>query len=228
MVTTNYDMFVFEDTNREINNGLVTRIMKSIAEIGYITARPVLVDESMTIIDGQHRFMACKQLELPIVYEISTVADKNKTMLNLNMNQLVWKIQDYIISHSKKGIACYTTLVDFERTYKLGPTNTIQICAKHISPKQLRAGEPFEVNPNRHSIANFVLRCKPYFDFYHNKQFVLSIVILYSKASKEDCEKVFDKIQSLRQQAKTVDYLVFYENILNRHKKSKDIILLTK
>ena len=34
--------------------------------------------------------------------------------------------------------------------------------------------------------------------------------------------KVLNKIQSLRQQATVVDYLAFYENILNRYKKNDD------
>ena len=47
MKTFNYSAFSFMPTNRGINNGLVKRLVKSIKEIGYIEARPVIVNQQI-------------------------------------------------------------------------------------------------------------------------------------------------------------------------------------
>ncbi len=107
MTTIDYDRFKFKEDNREINIGLVTRIVKSINEIGYDSSKPIKVNKDMEIIDGQHRFLACKQLGLPILYDISKNADDHRTLILLNANQEPWRTGDYVYSWAKTGITCY-------------------------------------------------------------------------------------------------------------------------
>jgi len=223
MKTQNYEMFDFMTSNRNLNNGLIERLIKSINEIGYIESRPILVNESMVIIDGQHRFEACKRIGLPIYYEISNV-DMNKAMIALNMNQQIWRLEDYITSWANQGKQCYKELLAFEEKYKLGTSNAIAILkgSKSGSSNGIRAGLEFEVNPKKDEIAEFILKCKPFLPFYKNKNFVYSVEVLFRKTTVKNCNKVLDKIQPLRQQALLADYLSFYENILNRYKKNDD------
>jgi hypothetical protein len=208
--------------NRILSNGLIQRLIKSINEIGYVTAKPIIVNESMVIIDGQHRFEACKQLGLPIYYEISNI-DMNKAMISLNMNQQIWRLQDYVNSWAKNGIDCYQQLMDFEEKYHLGMSNAIVICrTNRLVPNDIRSGKIFVVNSKNHMIANFIINCRPYFSFYKDKCFVQSVEALYRKTSVENCNKVFSKIQPLKQQVSIVNYISFYENILNRYKKNDE------
>ena len=86
MKTKNYEMFEYMDSNRKINAGLVERLVKSIKEIGYIESRPIIVNEDMVVIDGQHRLEACKRLGIPVIYQVSNV-DMSKAMIALNTNQ---------------------------------------------------------------------------------------------------------------------------------------------
>lgn len=230
MKTTNYDMFNYMKTNRSINNGLVNRIIKSINDIGYISSRPIIVDSNMTIIDGQHRFEACKELSLPIYYEIENV-DLNKAMIALNMNQQIWRLNEYIESYANSGIECYQKLRDFEKQYKLTNTNAIIIFvntgnANNKLTKTIQSGSEFNINNRAHETAQFIQNCRSYFSFSTTKPFVSSITALFKRTSIENCEKVFDKIQSLRQQATVTDYLFIYENIINRYKKDSDKVIL--
>lgn len=223
METYNYSIFKYIDTNRKINNSLVQKLIVSIQSIGYIKARPIIVDKNMTIIDGQHRFEACKRLNIPIHYETSSV-DMTKAMIALNMNQQIWKLNEYVESYAKQGIYCYKYVLTFERKYKLGMTNSICIClgsGYQISTK-IRNGVEFEINPNANLIANFLIKCKNFLPFYKHSKFVQSIESLFKKTTLENCNKVFEKIQPLRQQSKITDYLSYYENILNRYKRSTD------
>lgn len=63
--TYDYNMFKFLEYNREIDHE--KNIEKSFLEIGELPI-PIIVNEKNEIIDGQHRFMVCKKLNLPVFY----------------------------------------------------------------------------------------------------------------------------------------------------------------
>lgn len=221
MKTLNYDLFTYMKRNRAINEGLVNRLMKSINEIGFIDARPILVNRDHIIIDGQHRFEACKRLKLPIIFEYSNV-DMNKAMISLNTNQQIWRLHEYIQSWANDGRRCYIEILEFEEKNKFGISNSITICFGNCSSNRannIRSGKEFIINPKKDEIASFLYCCKYYFDFWKEKHFVQSIEALFRKTDKTNITKVLNKIQGLRQQATIVDYLNCYENILNKGKK---------
>ena len=124
MTTTDYSKFQFLDYNRTVVPKRVQNIIESITKIGYVKSEPILVDENYFIIDGQHRFMACKELGLPIHYEYKELdIDNKEAMLLLNKNQQIWRLEDYAQSWAKEGIAFYLEYICFENLYKLGATN---------------------------------------------------------------------------------------------------------
>jgi hypothetical protein len=224
METKNYELFTMMDNNRQINVGLVKRLKKSIEDIGFIESRPVIVNESMVIIDGQHRFQALKELGLPIIYSVINI-DMNKAMISLNMNQLVWSLGDWIKSYASKGIPCYETLVNFEETYHLGISNSILIvlssgASGSSSSKKIRDGKDFVINSNRYKIVEFLFESKKYLPFWKTKNFVHAVVVLFNNLEISDVNKVLDNIQIVRQQATMMDYLKVFENILNKRKKT--------
>ena len=102
MKTTNYDLFSFYEENRKISKGNIKQKIKSIQNIGYIESLPIIVDENFKIIDGQHRFLALKELGLPIIYAIEQI-DYSKAMIELNKSQEIWRLQEYICHHAAKG-----------------------------------------------------------------------------------------------------------------------------
>jgi len=68
-VSTDYDQFKLISNNREPNRGHIENLKAAFEEIGNLTvAQPILVNENMEIVDGQHRFIAAKELEQPIYY----------------------------------------------------------------------------------------------------------------------------------------------------------------
>ena len=226
MKTKDYWLFNFMENNRPINNGLVKKLMQSINEIGYLESKPILVNENMLVIDGQHRLEACKRLNIMAVYEIANV-NADRAMLLLNANQRVWRNQEYIHSFALSGQECYQTVILFDEKYKLGISNSLACCfVVHPRGPEIRAGKNFLINPHRHEVANFILNCKDYLPFYKTLNFVRAVKMMYDRTTPENCNKVLDKIQSLRQQVTHTDYLVFFENILNRYKRGDDMIRL--
>jgi len=68
LITYDYEIFKRMRGNRILNNSHVKNLVKSMKE-KYLP-QPILVNKDMEIIDGQHRFAAAEELNLPIHYLI--------------------------------------------------------------------------------------------------------------------------------------------------------------
>lgn len=228
MKTTNYDLFSFMPNNRKIVKGLLNRIIESINKMGYLESRPIIINELFVIIDGQHRFMACKILGLPIFYAIENV-DINEAMILLNKNQLIWRLQDYVNSWAENGIECYIELNKYENEFHFGTSNNLIIFNgnSNNNAEKIRSGKPIKVSPQRYEIASYILKCKESIPFYKTKTFVNAVQILFKKVDYDMRYKVLDKIQTVKQQTNVSDYLTIFENILNKGKHADNKISLT-
>jgi ParB-like chromosome segregation protein Spo0J len=68
-VSEDYSSFKRIDGNRTINKAQVKKLYDSFNENpGLASAVPIVVNDKMEIIDGQHRFESLKKLNLPIYY----------------------------------------------------------------------------------------------------------------------------------------------------------------
>jgi hypothetical protein len=78
--TKDYDKFIIDvNLNRNVNIPNVKKIKNSIKDYGdHGVVFPIVVDDKMRIIDGQHRFTARKELGLTIYYIQDLELDINK------------------------------------------------------------------------------------------------------------------------------------------------------
>lgn len=72
--TNNYYMFKRLEGNRFVDPKKVNKLKKSIDEVGYIS-NPIIVNEKMEVIDGQHRLEALKELGKPVEYIVQKNLD---------------------------------------------------------------------------------------------------------------------------------------------------------
>jgi hypothetical protein len=115
--TKDYNMFKFLHENRDVSKPHVRRLIASM-EKKYIPV-PIIVNEKMEIIDGQHRFHACKELNLPISYIIiKGLTIKDVSILNTNMKK--WNLKEYLETECKKGSYDYQVFSSWMKDYKLG------------------------------------------------------------------------------------------------------------
>lgn len=226
MQTINYDLFKFKSNNRKISESNINRLKKSIQEIGYLNSKPITVDKNLFIIDGQHRFEACKRLQLPVLYVIETFIDGDRAMVNLNANQSIWRLSEYIESYAEQGIYCYVVLRDFETKYKLGSSNNIIILLGSGFAKRIREGKNLTINPKAEKIVEFILSAKESIPFALTAKFVTSVTRLHEVANSGDISKVLYSIQSLKQMANTTDYLIAFENMINKGRHTSNKISL--
>lgn len=109
-VTNNYDQFHFLDGNRDI--GSVTAIKRSIKKYGYLRM-PILVNELMEVIEGQHRLIACKELGVPVHYVIQEGL-RREHCIALNVGRRNWVSKDYLHSGAieSKDYAYFESLTE--------------------------------------------------------------------------------------------------------------------
>lgn len=225
METRDYSKFKFLSTNREIKRANVEKIKSSVKEWGIIPGRPVLIDGMGNIIDGQHRFVAYKELGMSIPYEVINGNVIEKTMA-LNANQKQWALADYIHSYAEQGNDSYRRLIKFEEKYKFGISASMFICfGFKCNGTGIRQGKDYKFLEEAESIALFIDSIKgvPY---NRTKKFVYAMIVLYSKTTFKQRELVKSNIMSVPQFATIGDYLNAFENIINYKKRGENRIKL--
>jgi len=110
--TTNYSMFGHIGGNRNLDTPNLTKIKQSLSKKHIKTNAVICILDPedlvtpLKIVDGQHRFEACKSINIPVSY----VIDDNLSMesiLNditlLNTASKEWDVSDFMRSEATKG-----------------------------------------------------------------------------------------------------------------------------
>ena len=94
LTTTNYDQFTFLKSNRAIDENHVYKLVKLIKAEGH-QKEPVIVNEKLEVISGQHRIKACEKLEMRVTYIIVpglTIKDARE----MNNSTKPWSFMDHL------------------------------------------------------------------------------------------------------------------------------------
>lgn len=119
--TTEYDKFKYQRGNRQLIESNVKTLIKKIKEKGYDTAFPVVVNKNMEIVDGQHRFEACRRLGLPIIFCFSSNEGTLQETIDINNTRRNWNLQDFIDSYAELEYSSYITFKQLQEHYKYEP-----------------------------------------------------------------------------------------------------------
>jgi hypothetical protein len=222
-ITTNYELFKFSEQNRPVSK--ITSLVESIKKMDLTEYNPILVDTNFNIIDGQHRFEACKQLNLPIHYiTIPATCENDIAMVLLNKAQRSWRLQEYIHLYSKTKGGVYKQLEDFENEHHLGVSNSIIVFPKMtLESKFVKVGEPFEINPFANQIVDFLkskeIKSLPY---AKNSHFVRAVKRAFEKYNSKEIDILKKYMNTVIALTSSSQYLNAFENIISkRSKKAK-------
>ena len=128
--TNNYSLFSFVKGNRDISEKKMKKIEESInSGLNLLPHCPIVVSEKMKIIDGQHRFMVCKKMKLPIYYVIAENIEI-RDIATLNSNTDKWKQKDFIFCYIDLGIEDYKKLHEFKEKYPFSYSVSASILAE--------------------------------------------------------------------------------------------------
>ena len=182
--TSNLAMFRQIEGNRIPNIHHVKRLADSIRVYG-MKCNPILVNERMEVIDGQHRLMAAKEAESFVYYIIVNGYDL-KEVHTLNANQKNWGIKDFMEGYANIGVESYIKLKKFSQDNK---DYTLPVCimlCRNINS----SGDYKRFNFNEgtwkiknidlaQDYANKIRLIKPFFTQYNSRAFVGIMLTLF-------------------------------------------------
>lgn len=166
--TSDYGQFKTLFGNRNTNALHVKRLIQSF-KTRYLFS-PILVNEKMQIIDGQHRFLSCKELGLPIYYIVARGYGLEEVQI-LNTNNSNWTKHDYLKAYCDLGFKPYGELKQFMFDF---PDFSIGTCIYLITNS---AGDI----KKQTTIDKMVVRMK---DFEEGKLFIPDLALSYKNADK--------------------------------------------
>jgi hypothetical protein len=220
--TTDYDKFSIIDGNREINIGHVNYIKRSMEE-KYLQI-PIIVNEKMEVIDGQHRLLAIKELGLPVFY-IQKFGYGLKEVLLLNTNTRGWYYQDYLYSYLADNKEDYIIFQHFLKQYQLGFVNSLILLTNTTSSgngKQAFKNGTFKIRDleKAKKYASRFLKFRGYFTGYRSIMFVCALLSVF-EMDGFSFEVFWDKYQRdstrLVQCYNKVGYIALFEVIYNHN-----------
>lgn len=240
--TSNLSIFKPIDGNRIPNLQHVKRLSDSIRVYG-MKCNPILVNEKMEVIDGQHRLMAAKEAN-SFVYYIIIDGYSLDEVHTLNLNQKNWSKKDFMEGYANMGIESYIKLKNFvEKNDDYAFNDCIALCSNisasggfqlsnqirtettrnisEIFEKGTWKGKDFNIAQDW---ANKIRMIKPYYAGYSRSSFVGTIIMLLNN-DKFDFNEFMHKLRiqptALVDCANREQYRTLIEDIYNYRSRNK-------
>lgn len=214
-VTRDYSLFKKLDGNRDVRKK--NALVKSIKEFDLTMYSPIIVSDDFRIVDGQHRFEACKELNLPIYFIVMPTENAEKAMIILNKCQSQWRNEEFFQYNVKKVGGSYKELKDYIDKYKIQLTFAVLLFPeKPFETGKLR-DENFVFDKYEHSdeLADYYLssefRTLP---FWKSKQFVRAIRYFFDKSDRKQRDKLKRKSLAIPHCVNYLQYDVVFENLV--------------
>lgn len=113
---TDYDIFVFIDANRAIDQKHVAKLVESIRRKNLLKLRPVITTSKYEVIDGQNRIAACKELGIGVPTFASDDLDYNDVVA-LNNSQKPWSFRNFFNFHLVNKVVGFQLVLDLSKKY---------------------------------------------------------------------------------------------------------------
>jgi len=186
--TTEYSIFKNIKANRMISSTNYSKLVRSMSEKQLVT--PICVNENMEIIDGQHRYLAAKELKLPVFYYIEE-GYREEEMKRANLVSSNWKKNDFLNMFINQGDAKYIKIKEFMDEYGIVVSDMIKIIAAIREDNYRETGLAFEegtlivTDADFIDIHNFLESLSLFKDFkqYNKSKFISAYLELYFHAS---------------------------------------------
>lgn len=105
-VTSNYELFQFSKFNRNV---ILSKEMIKQAEEGFVS--PIIVNENMIVIDGQHRLKASEKVGVPVEFIVKEGLTEHD-IVRMNTVQKKWSLLNHIEAHANEGLEDYMKLIN--------------------------------------------------------------------------------------------------------------------
>lgn len=231
--TKNYGKFKTIDGNRDVKPNHVNNLANAIEKKNLLKVFPVIVNERMEVIDGQHRLLAAAKLGVKVPYEVIDGL-RIEDVMSINSSSKGWGVADYVKAWRKLGYSDYDDLEDFSNKYKLSLTLSAGLLA---GASQMQGGSSvtrrvkdgsFSVNSMGRAtkVAELVAELAPFTEFEARRERPFVIAILQLLALDEfDPERLLAKIGKhflkIQKRGDSRYYIIQLEEIYNHHAQDK-------
>lgn len=227
--TEDYSSFKRISGNRTINKAQVKKLFESFGNNPELAAAaPIIVNEQMQIVDGQHRLEALKKLGLPITYVIVEGLSM-RDVQTLNSATKTWTPLDYAKSFSELGMKDYGVYLEFRKKYHLShnilisylSTGADDMRGRGNTVQTFRAGK-FEVADVKraHLLCQQLIEMQQYYDRGDARAFALAFKIAASHPKYDHARmiaKTAEHPEYLKDSPYAEDYMRQLEKIYNYH-----------
>lgn len=204
-VMKTYDLSIFKQLpgNRPPNLLHIKRLKQSMIDHGVLMC-PIIVNENMEVIDGQHRLIAAQGLDGVPIYYIKADSYRLEQVHTLNMNQKNWSKKDFVDGYAEMGLEPYIKLKRFLEVNKdfdfQSCTFLVNNCTNNslVIKTKINAiengtfvGKDFDY---AYELAEKIRRIGKYYNRYFSKNFV-QVMIQVLKNDKFDFDVFFHKLQ---------------------------------
>jgi hypothetical protein len=225
--TNNYSLFKPIDGNRLLNQLHLKRLKESIEKNYLFTV--ITVNERYEIIDGQHRFEAAKDLNIPVNYIICEGYGLDEVHI-LNQNSKIWNSDDYLTGYCDLGVKDYLQYKRFKDKFKFGHSECMAMLCGEIAGggylhNKFKLGE--------YKVTHWQQACeygariwslKELYDGFLRKSFVYAMLELFEKA-EFDFDEFISKVKlypsALTNCSDKEHYIALIEEIYNYRRRSK-------
>ncbi len=224
--TTNYDQFKNVDGNRVINPSHLSRLTASMSEKHLMS--PIIVNEKMHVIDGQHRLAASAALGLPVNYIICKGYDLSE-LQTLNQNAKNWTSVEFIHCYADRGYEDYILFREFQKKYKFGHNECVSLLKGTSDSRSIlsdiKAGL-FKIKSLEYAedMALKIMSCNQFYPGAKRRSFIYALMAV----TKKDVFQFDEFIEKLRlQRGKMYDcatieqYISLIEEIYNYRRQNK-------
>jgi hypothetical protein len=193
----------------------------------------------MQIIDGQHRFLAAKELGLPIHYFVVNGYGLEEVQI-LNTNSSNWKKEDYLKAYCDLGLEPYLQMKQFMLDF---PDFGVAISEMILTDKVNGENKQLVIDKTTMRMMGFqngeltipdlskayetaekVLMFKPYYDGYNRATFVRTLITLFKNENYVHADmisKLANNPSSLTHCANVTQYKILLEDIFNFRRRVK-------
>lgn len=146
--TRDYNEFKLMTGNRNVDHNHVKKLKREMERNPeMLAANPILVNEHLFVIDGQHRLTAARELGTTVYYIVSEGATIEQTR-DLNTTQRRWTLTDFAQSYADSGRDDYKRFLQLAKEYPLLSLSIIRLYClgkqAHDTDGMFRRGE-FEI-----------------------------------------------------------------------------------
>lgn len=240
MQTFDYDKFKIMGDNRDLNDLHVYRLQESFKKKHLIC--PIIVNERMQVIDGQHRLAAARKTAMPIYYIVVPGYGIEEVSI-LNTNQKNWSKQDYLKMYCERGVNAYLLLAKFMQDFPdfgiqaaerivafkfgVGSNSKIENNGIKMTQKAFEEGNLKVPNIDRsYILANKILEFKPFYENFHRGTFVSAVApLIINKKNQYNHKEMIYKLSVAPKKLEDADKIEAYRMILEdiyNWKRSKE------